>query len=260
MSGDIFSYKTAGGRQLRLFIIRPDDWKETDRRPAIVFFHGGGWRGGNPGQFEAASQYFAKRGVVCFNVEYRLLGTKNGDPPAVCVADAKSAMRWVRKRAEAWGVDSTKIAAGGGSAGGHLAAATGMLLDLDDPEDDLSVSPRPDALILFNPVIDNSKEGYGSDRIGDRVQEFSPAHNVTPQAPPTLIMVGSEDRLLPPPLVHRFEKLMHDAGVRCDAKIYEGQGHGFFNYNGGKNEYYHKTLAEADAFLTSLGWLKPQEK
>jgi acetyl esterase/lipase len=257
MAGDVFSYKKVDERSLRLFVIKPDDWKETDRRPAIVFFHGGGWRGGNPSQFEEASQYFAKRGVVCFNVEYRLQGKDEKDPPAKCIADAKSAMRWVRARAESWGVDPTKIAASGGSAGGHLAAATGMLPGLDDPQDDLKVSPRPDALVLFNPVIDNSDEGYGSDRIGDRLQEFSPAHNVTSQAPPTLIMVGSEDRILSPPLVHRFEKRMRDAGVRCDAKIYEGQGHSFFNYRDGKNEYYYKTIADADAFLTSLGWLKP---
>lgn len=260
MSGEVVTYKTVGERRLRIFVIRPDDGKETDRRPAIVFFHGGGWQGGNPSQFEETSKYFAKRGVVCFNVEYRLLGKDKNDPPAVCIADAKSAVRWVRKRAASWGVDPTKIAAGGGSAGGHLAAATALLPGLDDAEDDLNVSPRPDALILFNPVIDNSKQGYGNNRIGDRVQEFSPAHNVTPEAPPTLLMVGSEDRLLPPPLVHRFEKLMKEAGVRCDAKIYEGQDHGFFNYGRGDNEYYDKTLAEADAFLTSLGWLTPAAK
>jgi acetyl esterase len=254
MAGEAVVYKRVQGRELRLFVDKPDSWKASDRRPAIVFFHGGGWREGSPKQFENQSRHFAARGAVCFNVEYRLVKEKN-TPPDVCIADAKSAMRYVRSHVDKFGIDQRKIAAFGGSAGGHLAAATALMPSFDDAEDNSKISARPDALVLFNPVIDTSPEGHGSQRLGERWREYSPAHQVTRIAPPTIIFVGSEDKFIPKEAVERFCDDMQQAGVRCEAKIYEGQTHGFFNYRDGQNRYYHETLSEADAFLTSLGWL-----
>ena len=69
-------YKKVGDRELRLYVTKPSDWAADDRRPAIVFFHGGGWTGGNPGQFNEFAKYYATRGIVCFQVEYRLLDKK----------------------------------------------------------------------------------------------------------------------------------------------------------------------------------------
>jgi acetyl esterase/lipase len=252
-------YKTVAGRELKLTIANPADWKPDDRRPAMVFFHGGGWTGGAPTQFERHSDYLAARGMVCFQVEYRLLkGVPKGEPPLVCVQDAKSAMRWVRSHALELGVDPRRIGAGGGSAGGHLAAFVGMVDGLDDPLDDLKVSPRANALLLFNPVFDNGPEnGWGKERVGTRFREFSPAHNISADDPPTIIFLGTQDRLIPMEVVKRFKVGMDKAGVRCEALFYEGQGHGFFN--GAKPEtqqYYIETLRSADQFLASLGWLK----
>ena len=88
-------YKKVDGRDLRLFIVKPDDWKATDQRPALVLFHGGGWTGGAPTQFNEQATYLARRGLVCVQVEYRLVKDLPG-PPTNCVRDAKSAMRWVR--------------------------------------------------------------------------------------------------------------------------------------------------------------------
>ena len=70
------------------------------------------------------------------------------------LADAKSAMRYVYKNAAALGIDASKIAAGGISAGGHLAAATAFSKGFDDPADDLQVNCKPSALALIVPVID----------------------------------------------------------------------------------------------------------
>ena len=119
--GQAHVYKKVGERELKLYVTKPDDWKSGDTRPAIVFYHGGGWVGGTPGQFTEHSKYLASRGMVAIQVEYRLLGRKSNDPPTTCVHDAKSAMRWVRSRAEELGIDPERIASAGGSAGGHLA-------------------------------------------------------------------------------------------------------------------------------------------
>jgi acetyl esterase/lipase len=195
--------------------------------------------------------------MVGIRVEYRLIPKGDRGAPVVCVQDAKSAMRYVRSHAKELGIDPHRIAAAGGSAGGHLAAATALLPGLDDPDDDLAISPRPDALVLFNPVFNNGPGQWGHERVGDRFKEFSPAHNVTDKAPPTVVFLGDSDKLIPVQVVKDFQADMKKAGVRCDTHIYPGAGHGFFNKKPNNDPHWFKdTLTETDRFLTSLGWLK----
>ena len=245
-------YKKVGDRELRLFIEKPSGWKATDQRPVIVFFFGGGWVAGNAEQFRKQSEYLASRGMVGIRVEYRTIPKDEKGPPTVCVQDAKSAMRWVRAHARELGVDPQRIAAGGGSAGGHLAAFVGMVEGLDDSGDDLTVLPTANALVLFNPVFNNGPGQWGHELVGDRYQEFSPAHNITSHAPPTIIFLGRKDPLISVKTVDEFQSGMKKAGVRCEALFYEGQVHGFFN----REPWRTHTLIAADKFLVSLGWLK----
>jgi len=250
--GETHLYKQVEGRDLRLLVIKPPDWKATDQRPALVLFHGGGWTGGTPTQFNDQATYLAQRGLVCVQVEYRLVKDIPG-PPTNCVRDAKSAMRWVRSHAAELGVDFNRIGAGGGSAGGHLAAFVGMVEGNDDPKDDVKISPKADALVLFNPVFENGPDGgWGMQRVGDRFKEFSPAHNITADDPPAIVFLGRNDPLNGVPVVERFQSNMKKAGVRCETRFYDGQAHGFFNGEPWKTV----TLIETDKFLTSLGWLK----
>ena len=224
----------------------------------MVFFHGGGWVGGKPVQFAQHSEYLATRGLVCLQVEYRLIAKGDQGPPIDCVHDAKSAMRWVRSHAAELGIDPNRIGAGGGSAGGHLAAFVGMVEGLDDPQDDVKISPKANALVLFNPVFDNGPDqGWGYARVGERFKEFSPAHNISADDPPAIIFLGTKDKLIPVVVVERFKAGMEKAGVRCEAIFYEGQGHGFFNPGkGGQTQFYEETLLATDKFLASLGWVK----
>ncbi|SKA88509.1 Acetyl esterase/lipase [Prosthecobacter debontii] len=250
-------YKHVEGRDLKLTIVNPPDWRAEAKLPAMVFFHGGGWVGGTPTQFTQHSDYLSTRGLVCIQVEYRLLkGQPSETPPLVCVQDAKSAMRWVRGHAAELGIDPHRIGAGGGSAGGHLAAFVGMVEGKDDPQDNLDISPKANALVLFNPVFDNGPDqGWGYARVKSQYREFSPAHNITADDPPAIIFLGTQDKLIPVSVVERFKSGMNKVGVRCEALFYEGQGHGFFN--AGKNtEFFQKTLLATDQFLVSLGWLQ----
>ena len=253
--GEAREYKQITGRSLKLYIAKPPAWKASDQRPAVVFFHGGGWTGGTPSQFNDQSEYLATRGLVAIQVQYRLLAGKSSEPPTVCVHDAKSAMRWVRAHAAELGIDPQRIASAGGSAGGHLAAFVGLVNGLDDPQDDRNVSPKANAMILFNPVFDNGPTGWGHARVGERYQEFSPAHNISTGAPPALVFLGSNDKLIPTKTVLDFQTAMKKVGARCDAFIYEGQAHGFFNRSKGGDKYYFETLLATDKFLASLGWL-----
>jgi len=245
-------YKKVDQRGLKLFIEKPPAWKAADQRPAIVFFFGGGWVGGSPAQFLKQSEYLATRGMVGIRVEYRTIPKGDNGPPVVCCADAKSAMRYVRAHAAELGVDPHRIAAAGGSAGGHLAAFTGLVKGQDDPHDNLTVSCKPDALVLFNPVFNNGPGQWGHGRVGGRYQEFSPAHNITKEAPPTIVFLGDSDKLIPVKVLREFEDAMKKAGVRCDAHVYPNAGHGFFN----REPHFTLTLRETDTFLASLGWLQ----
>jgi acetyl esterase/lipase len=255
----VVTYKDAPKLPLQLHIFQPPGFKPTDKHPTVVFFFGGGWSGNNPKQFYPQAEYLASRGMVAICATYRS-NSKYKTKPYDCVEDAKSAIRYVRKHAAELGVDPAKVAAGGGSAGGHLAAATATIKDWDCADDDLSVSAVPDALLLFNPVFDNGPGGYGNNAKDNRIAEywerFSPAHNLDGGQPPTLVMMGSRDKHTSVEKTRSYAEKMKANGDRCEAIIYEGQKHGFFNLGKGGKEYFLKTIIEADEFLASLGYLE----
>lgn len=249
----ILVFKTIGETELTLHVFHPPGWETSGSRPGIVFFYGGGWLGGDIFQFYPHAQYLASRGMVAMVAEYRVQN-KHGTSPRECVMDGKSAIRWIRVHAEALGIDPNRLVAGGGSAGGHVAAAAATVAGLNERGEDTSVSCVPDALVLFNPVFDNGPEGgYGFDRVEAYWQEISPAHNIAGDMPPAAVFLGTEDVLVPVATAERFQARMREASVRCDLHLYEGQGHGFFNLDRG--ESYYLTLIDADRFLASLGYL-----
>lgn len=245
-------YKKAKGKPLSLNVFLPPGWKATDKRPAAVFFFGGGWVGGKPVQFYPQADHFAKRGMVGISADYRTKGShKTG--PKECVEDGKSAVRWVRSHAAELGIDPEKIAVGGGSAGGHVAAASTFCPGFDAAGEDPKVSTRANALLLFNPVFDNGPDGgWGHAAVKDYWQTISPAHNISKPAPPTVIFLGTKDHLIPVSTAERFKKTVEELGSRCDLNLYQEAGHGFFN----KEPELTKTIAATDEFLVSLGWLK----
>jgi acetyl esterase len=249
-------YKTAGKTNLSMKLYYPTVRDKGKPIPAIAFFFGGGWVGGNIEQFIPQAGYFASRGIIAILVDYRVKN-RNQTTPFEAVSDAKSAIRYLRQNAKRLGIDSNRIAAAGGSAGGHLAAAIGNIVGLEQKGEDLSVSSKPNALLLFNPVFDNGPDGYGLEACGGeaRYREISPIHNIRKGAPPTIVFLGTKDRLIPVATAERYKKLMEEAGSRCDLHLYEGQDHGFFNF-GRKEGKFLQTLYQADLFLADLGFLK----
>jgi acetyl esterase len=245
-------YKQIDNVSLAMDIYSPPNVDANKTNPAIVFFFGGGWKNGNIDQFGPHAKYLSKRGLVCFLADYRVNSRQN-TTPFESLKDAKSAIRFVRKNAKDFHVDPTKIIASGGSAGGHLAAATALISGFNEDAEDASTSCVPNALVLFNPVVDNGPGGYGYERIGDYYKDFSPLHNIKKGAPPTIIFLGTADKLIPVETAEYYKTVMEKVGSRCDLYLYEGQGHGFFNFK--YPEYYNKTVFQADKFLNSLGYL-----
>jgi len=254
-------YKTIGETKLQLHVFNPDDHKATDKKPAIVFFFGGGWMGGTPRQFYQQARAFAERGVVAMSAQYRVIGTHK-TTPFECVKDGKSAVRWIRAHAGDLGIDPNRIIAAGGSAGGHVAACTGVIKGYEEAGEDTAISSLPNAMILYNPVIDTTEKGHGVDKVGqDRKTDISPCHHVTQGIPPTLIFHGTADKAVPFENVERFTRLMKEAGNRCELVPFEEQGHGFFNGSlfrpNNSDDSFHATMERSTTFLTELGLLKP---
>lgn len=246
-------YKQIDSTELYMDILYPQNFEPQTTYPAMVFFFGGGWNGGSIAQFEPHAKYFAERGMVCFLADYRVFSRQNTSP-FESLKDAKSALRFIRKNASDFHVDPDKIVAAGGSAGGHLAAATAFIEKFNDDSDDLSVSAVPNALTLYNPVFDNGPGGYGYDRVGDQYKDFSPLHNIMEGAPPTIIFLGTEDKLIPVETAEYYKVVMEKLGSRCDLILYEGQAHGFFNYKKSINNF-ERTTFQADTFLISIGFI-----
>jgi len=247
-------YKTIDTTQLELTFFYPPDFEKGEQYPVLIFFFGGGWKGGTTRQFEPQARYFAERGLVSVLADYRV-SSRHGTTPFDAVRDAKSAIRFLRKHARKLHLDGEKIIAAGGSAGGHLAAAAGNIVGLEEPGEQLKISSKPNALVLFNPVFDNGPDGYGYERIGERYPEISPLHNISAEAPPTIVFLGTEDPLIPVATAELYQQKMEAVGSRCDLHLYEGQPHGFFNYTRSA-EHYYKTVRAADVFLASLGYLE----
>ncbi len=248
-------YKKASGDDLFLYIFNPEDHQASDQRPAIVFFFGGGWNGGTPTQFEQHARYLASRGMVAMCADYRVK-SRQGTTPYECVKDGKSAIRWVRSNAGRLGVDPERIAAGGGSAGGHVAAATGIVPGLEEEGEDTAVSASANALALFNPVYDNGPDGYGHERVADRYKEISPAHNIRKGCPPAVVFLGTRDKLIPVATAESFQSKMEEVGAKSVLHLYEGQPHGFFNEHKGGAETFLDTVRKMDAFFVEIGYLE----
>jgi acetyl esterase/lipase len=245
-------YKTIGDVALCAHIFTPPE-PATTPRPAIVFFFGGGWVGGTPAQFFPHCRHLASRGMVAVSAEYRVRNT-HGTTPSECVTDGKSAVRWLREHAGELGVDPSQVAAAGGSAGGHVAACTALVPGLDEPFEDLAISSVPDALLLFNPVVDATFAPL-AERFGGRGAELSPRHHVRPGCPPALIFHGVDDQTVPYAQVVDFCKAMQASGNACEVIGFAGKGHGFFNYGRDDNVAFTEILQHTDRFFAALAFL-----
>jgi len=250
-------YKQVGQRELHLNIFEPAGHQPSDRRACFLTIHGGGWTGLEPRRQYPFAAHFAQLGMLGISVEYRLVKPGSGTTVFDCVKDSRSAMRYVRAHAAELGIDPQKIVANGGSAGGHLAAATALFDSVDEAGEDTSVSGTPNAMVLYFPVIDTSTAGYGNAKIGARWQELSPLHCVRPGLPPTIVFHGTGDTVTPFAGAQAFHDAMRQAGNRCELVVTEGAAHGYLMRD---RAQYEQALRQTEAFLASLGYLQREPK
>jgi len=194
--------------------------------------------------------------MVAGSAEYRIKSTHHTGPEK-CIEDAKSAVRWLRVNAARLGIDPSRVAAGGGSAGGTDAAFAAYNTTFEPEGEDKSVSSTPNALVLYNPAIGTGESlSVFAKRPKEEQQalrSFLMAWKVTKGGPPAIVFFGTDDELLAPS--RTFVKQMIAAGNGVELYTAEGQKHGFFN-DRDDTPWHALCLHRTDLFLASLGYLK----
>jgi len=253
-------YGVAAGEKLLMDIYRCDT---PGLHPALVMIHGGGWRSGDKaGDRGTAVNLSTKAGITCFSLNYRL-APKYQFPAQVL--DCARAVRWVRAHAKDYAVDPGRIAAWGGSAGGHLSLMLGVMKpddypSPDDPNRALSAKVQyvvdffgPSDLTgaaQFSPLAIQIAQGFiGASRTDapDKWGEASPITHVTKDAAPVLFIHGDKDSLVPLPQSETMKAALDKVGVEAELIVVRNGEHGF---GGADPQEVGKAYARAVEWLT----------
>lgn len=225
-----------GGRDLVAHVFRPAD--TTERRPGVIFVHGGGWAGGHPFMHLRHAHELAADGFTTATISYRL--SPEAKWPAA-LEDAKCAVRWMRANHSALGVDPERIGVSGGSAGGHLACMVALTPGrFEGAGGHPGVSSAVQAAAVWYPVtdmrvpgrvqdeqLDAMLRGFLGSRDEDILRESSPLTYVHPGAPPLLTMTGDIDPATTVGMIRDFHAALDAAGVENRLEVFDGRSHAF---------------------------------
>lgn len=216
-------YGRVGEKALQLDLYRPA--KVEEPVPGLIFIHGGGWKGGNRADYKIYTVRFAQKGYVVATVSYRF--SQEATFPG-CVEDVKCAVRWMRENAAQLNVDPERIVAIGGSAGGYLSMMVGYTPDMPELEGSgghAGVSSRVAAVVDFygptdlttpfaqaaNEVREFMPKKYDEDPALYRLA--SPLFQLDRSDPPTLILHGTIDTIVPVEQSDRLAERIQELGI-----------------------------------------------
>jgi len=247
------TYKRLGDVSLDVHLTFPSDGTPARPRPVAVLFYGGGWGVNAVESGVPLAHYLADRGFAVVQPDLREPGTSAGPIQVGQAEDGRSAVRWVRAHAPELGVDPERLVVFGASSGGHVAASTMMARAADAETADLGVSTVPQAMVLFNPILDLESEHFVTDLgLGsETAARLSPLRHLGAESPPSLVLFGSED-----PILSHGQAWWQKAGrvgARAERYLAEGEGHGFH----ATSPQRERALLAVDGFLASLGFVEP---
>ncbi|MHC4511205.1 MAG: alpha/beta hydrolase fold domain-containing protein [Planctomycetota bacterium] len=225
-----------GGRSLTLDLYTPVTLEQPV--PGLIFIHGGAWKGGNKDMYRPYAARYAQRGYVVASISYRL---SSEAPFPAAVEDAKCAVRWMRANAGKYRVDPNHICVLGGSAGGHLAMMVGyssQQKDLEGAGGHPGVSSKVQAVVNIYGPCDLTVPGirdvdvvrqFLADKKYDEAPELyrkaSPLLHLSCDDPPTLILHGTLDSLVPISQSDELVKRLRQVGVTHTYDRLEGWPH-----------------------------------
>lgn len=201
----------------------------------VLFMVSGGWVSTwrPPEQFKAYFSSLLDKGFTVFAV-------RHGSSPRYKVpeayADVTRAVRYIRLNAEELGVDPDRLGVYGGSAGGHLSLMLGTNSDEGDADAKDSIeqtSSRVAAVVAYFPPVDLRQITGPNDRFpaldfdASLADSVSPILYVSDDDPPTLLVHGTDDTLVPLNNSERIHSAFQENKVKTNLVVIEGAGHGF---------------------------------
>ncbi len=219
--------------EAEMYVYLPE---ENNSGAAVVICPGGGyWIEAMDHEGYDMAAWLKSKGVAGIVLKYRLPYGHHEVP----ASDLKRAIRIVRSNAKEWGIDPEKVGIAGSSAGGHLASTVGThfdtgIKDSSDPMD--KISCRPDFMLLLYPVVTFNEEfghmGSRKNLIGEgndwkMVEEYSNELHVTPETPPTFLVLADDDKAVSPRNSVEFYLALKKNNVPAEMHIFQEGGHGF---------------------------------
>lgn len=252
----VLIYGKAGEKSLQMLWQEPPDWKKGDRRTALVWIHGGGWKTGCAGQFVRHMDYFSTRGVVGFSIQYRLQTEQVTIED--CLWDCRRAVRYIREHGEDLGIDPDQIIVAGDSAGGHLACCLGNPAIVGNPLE------RANLVINCNGVVDVTRR-FKENLLGvpvetgsvikwkeqyDRAYAISPLLRICKEHVPVMTVQGLLDQTVPPEDSVQFHDGLKDLGCDSTLLLLPDIGHAcvLFDYRL-ENEKVYGILKQIEEYL-----------
>lgn len=225
-------FGTGGGRDLRCDIYEPPP--AVKNGIGVLLVHGGGWSQGDRSQLRGYGVLLGRRGYTCIASEYRLTGESLW--PAQ-IEDVKAALRYVRAHAAELGIDPERIVISGNSAGGHLslvAAGTNGMAEFEGGGGNPGIASTVAAAISFYPPtgLDRRDWGglpalFGKGAPAEVLRGASPLSYATANFPPTLLIHGNADEVVPAGEATAMYEALHAAGVPVELHMFANQPHGF---------------------------------
>lgn len=221
------TYKRVAERDLRAYFFMPSGHIESSEAPAVIFFHGGGWRRGSPESGFSYGEFLAERGIVFIAFEYRF--TTDSVPATLdeIIGDAKSAVRWVRQQAPELGIDPVRVISSGHSSGGYLAASVGLMTRFEPPDGDHRISSRANAMILLAPFMPNPGRNPALLPEGALIDEFLPESYISASSPPALWIHGDADTVALPEVSAKLHTAFQEVGADSRLVLIRDSGHAF---------------------------------
>jgi len=243
------TYASVDGEDLKMDVWRPDNQQQASNA-AMIYVYGGGFSSGTREQWAPYFQHLTSLGITVFSMDYRL-STPTDPSWQKAAGDVKCAVGWVHANADTYGIDDSRIAISGGSAGGNLAMMAAYSAGSDAVSSSCGTADSsvravvdfygpPDLAELYTgtpsaAVADSLEQYLGTTPAEnpDRYSLLSPETYVTEDAPPTLIIQGTRDTGVQSSLSVDLAARLDEAGVTNQLLLLPATEHGFDAVYGG---------------------------
>jgi acetyl esterase/lipase len=257
---DEATYGTFEGQPLRLSIFRPDE--TPSRAPVLVYIHGGGWVAGDLSARSADLRWFAEQGWLVVSIDYTL-SSADRHLWDVTQEQIGCALGWVVANAPNYGGDPTQLSVSGHSAGGNLAINTAYLSGAGQLRSSCGgTMPKVAAVSAVYPVVDpagfydnpdpalrdtsrdmaGAYTGGSPQQFPDRYASIAAETHITADAPPTLIILGEADHLVPVDGTYRLAERARAAGADVELVTVPYADHVFDGRRGSIGEQAYRQL------------------